>query len=364
MRFIMRRWAGGPFSWPRRAGLLLALLLPLTASAEPPRYRVISGYAVRPAYGMNHFATLAGSEIDQATSRVYPAIGTPSVFRRLPALMAGGEGRAVAINDRGEVAGHAMTPAPPPFETGLVAHAWYWSEATGPIDLTPDISGASFARAINNSGMIVGDRMEGPNSGPFIWRVGAGGVVEERRIGSPDITSNDTYDVNELGVVVGTQFNHGWVYDAERGLLEILPESGRGGAYGINDRNEIVGYVRDPEFVPRAALWRRVDGQWRLFDLGALPDPNRSCAAIEINNAGTVIGECIGPSGVPSRYFVHAGSELTPIERLVADPRWSVVGLYDINEAGQILAAARFEGAPAVAVVLDPIARRPRPVRR
>jgi hypothetical protein len=345
---------------------LLFVCLALGASAAPPRYRVLEGHRIRPAFGMNDSGTVAGGDVDLNANRMYPAIGTLQDLRRLPALMSNGEGRAIAVNDRLEVVGNAMTPALPPFTGGLVSHAYYWSEQTGPVDLTPNNVGASFAWAINDAGWIAGELMEGDNSGPFLWRVGAGGVVEERRIGRPERTSNTTYDINERGLVAGTHFNYGWVYDLNTDLIEPLPMSERGGAYGLNDRNEVVGFFRDPAFVRRTALWRRVGGTWTLIDLGALPDPNRSCGAIEINNAGLIIGDCIGPSGVSDVAFITDGGPLVPVQDLLVESdaaRWSVVGVYDIDQQGRILAAARLDGAPAVAVILEPVERR-RPARR
>jgi hypothetical protein len=248
----------------------------------------------------------------------------------------------------------------------LVAHAYFWSETTGPIDLTPAITGASFAHAMSNAGVVVGYRMEGETSGPFYWKVAPDGSVDERRIGEPGVTSNSANDVNERGLIVGTHFYHTWVYDTTTEVLETLPMSFRAGANGLNDRNEVVGYYRDENFGRRVALWRRLAGVWTLEDLGVLPDPHASCEALDINNARTVIGECIGPSGVANMPFIWQAGSLRPIDELLVDTdieQWRIVAVYDINNSGRILAAGRRAGLPAQVVILDPIARR-RPARR
>ncbi len=349
-------------SYVATATLLASVLVVPCAAAT--QYRVIEGPALDAAFGMNNAAELAGVQVDSRRF-VIPAIGKPSGIVPLPALMPGGEGRAVAINDGEQVAGFAMTPAPPQFG-GLVAHAWYWSEATGPIDLTPNITGASFATAISNHGIVVGQRMEGETSGPFFWRVAADGSVEENRIGKPDITTNDATDVNENGLIAGTQFYHSWVYDTATRELVELPNSFRGAANGLNDRNEVVGYYRDEFFQRRTALWREVEGTWTLYDLGVLPDPHASCEAWEINNARTVIGECIGAVGVSDMPFVWQSGKIRRIDEVIvsADAEvWRIVALYDINESGKILAAGRKNGGPAQVVILDPVLRR-RPARK
>jgi len=335
----------------------------LSPESEAAQYRVIEGPELY-AFGMNGRAELAGFRVDDRQYSI-PAIGKADGVFPLPALMAGGEGRAFAINDSRAVAGYAMTPTPPPFG-GLVAHAYFWSETTGPIDLTPATAGSSFAHAISNEGVVVGYRSEGDKSGPFYWRVASDGSVHEQRIGEPDGTWNVANDVNERGLITGTHFYHTWVYDMTTELLEILPMSYRGGAYGLNDRNEVVGYYRDPNFVSRAALWRNISGVWTLEDLGVLPDPHGSCQAMDINNAGTVIGECIGPRGVANMPFIWEVGSIRPIDELLIDAdaeRWRITAVYDINESGKILAAGRRDDSPAQVVILDPIVRR-RPVRR
>jgi len=105
---------------------------------------------------------------------------------------------AFGVNDLGEIVGY--------FGNALAfSHAFYWSEATGMVDLGAPGGRSSFANDINNNGYIVGyaSFASAPQNRAYLWYQGV------------------AYDLNDF-----LPPNSGWV------LLE---------AYGINDRGDIVG---------------------------------------------------------------------------------------------------------------------------
>lgn len=345
-----------------RSSLTLAfcVLLPLIARAET-RYRVVELPIPHRGWGLNAHGDVAGVQFSPSGDGS-PVLVESHVLIPVPPLMPNGNGRALAVNDRGEVVGDAMTPLSAPFQ-GLVAHAYIWTRTGDSIDLTKGSSGASFAYAINNHGEVVGYEMKGDESGVYIWRIRPDGSVEAELIGEQRSLSNTAWDVNDAGLVVGASFDNAWAYDSRTKQLENLPFGARGQAIGVNERGDVVGQSRELGYA--AAMWQKVDGKWEVTSFGGLPGVHGNCVAIEINNAGTIVGECVGPQGVPSRGFIVAGGALRAADDLLvaADTGvWEIRGIWDINESGTILGQGLRNGR-SYPVLLEPVVQRRRGTR-
>lgn len=346
-----------------RLSLGVALALSAVTASAQTRYRVVELQHLNATYGMNAQRDVAGLTYD-AIGNTFPAVVKDGSLIPLPGLQSRGFGRALALNDRGEVVGDAMTPLPAP-HPGAVSHAFYWSAATGTIDLTPGSQGASWAYAINNRGEIAGELMQGENSGPFVWRVKADGTVEAERIGVAESTSNAAYDINDNGVVAGSHWDYAWVYDSTSDRLEPLPHGTRSVAYGINERGDVVGRV--PSVGKSAALWEKTASGYELHAIGFLPEPYLNCYGQELNDSWTVIGECVAPRGVPNTAFIWQQGRMYKADELLVErdaAEYEIRALWDITEDGVMLGTAiRRSDGKAARVMLLPEGRR-RPVKR
>lgn len=125
----------------------------------------------------------------------------------------GSRGEARFINDRGDVCGRYV-PATP--AGGLGTHAFYWSRATGPIDIGAAFPGESDADAMNELGHVVGFYLPVPGEWASL---------------------------------------RGYFWSRETGVVDLGP----GRAWAINDSDLLGGYVNEAGGTTRAVLWTRTD---------------------------------------------------------------------------------------------------------
>ena len=201
---------------------------------------------------------------------------------------------ADGLNDRGQIAGSAVSPN---FESRAVV----WTAETGTTDL-----GGMNSRAIdiNNRGVIAGE-VQGQ---AVIW--------------------------TDIGV---------W---QELGILGDSPFGGPrfSSAHAVNDRGWVVGTSTAP--AGGAFLWTPETGMENLGHLHAGLDISLS-HALDINQQGTVVGESLGwillageYEQVPPRAFVWTrGTGMMALDDLIP-AGWSVTHVIAINDHGEILAAA------------------------
>ena len=149
-------------------------------------------------------------------------------------------------------------------------------------------------------------------------------------------------DINDRGQVVGQQ------YVASRGTWEaflwadgVVTELGTlggyyGGAYGINDRGEIVGTSGTASGSQHAVLWQ--DGV--ITDLGV---GSSSSAARAINNRGQVVGQSTG-SGMEHPFLWQDGV-MTNLGTLGGN-YGSAIGINDHGQVAGLSATAAGAGHP------------------
>jgi len=274
------------------------------------------------------------------------------VLHDLPNLPGGDHAQANGINAAGQIVGSGNSGT-----TGDLDHAILWDHGV-PRDLGTLPGGpSSWAYGISPSGeIIVGESDGGGGYGE------EGGVrhavVWDRRVitdlGALGILSiSSARAINPSGVIVGNAgagpMNHGFRW--EKGVmteLSALPPAGwdqRTGAGAINARGQIVGYSEVPpvdEMNYRAVRWDK-DG---ITELGTLPGGTSSSVA-DINDAGQVVGQAVTADG----QYIAVLWDHGRITNLGTLPGGSGSGASAINNQGLIVGVSWTGTSPGHAVL-------------
>ena len=230
----------------------------------------------------------------------------------------GASSLATALNNLGEVVGNSATPNL--FQGNPVRHAFSFRDLNGNnaadpgemVDLGAFVeNGESFARDVNDAGVIVGSaEFEVANGHEDAYRW-TNHVGQNLNIG--DGGHENAKGVNEAGVIVG-QWNplssstwRGFVYRPGTGFQDLgfAGTNTRVGANDINEHGLVVGETNDVGFVWDAAAGGAVQ------DLGDLLAPGHTQwhidAAFQINDEGRILGR--GRLGTSDYHYVL----LTPV---------------------------------------------------
>jgi probable HAF family extracellular repeat protein len=225
------------------------------------------GFAV--ARGMNGLGQIVGAApVDEtAGDKIFhPFVWENGVMRDLGVLSdypcgnnpnkKCGDGWAVDLNSNGDIVGYS---------SGLSqqGHAVLWPRAGAIRDL-----GLGRAVAINETGEVAGDADWAGTGNGFFWRQGSVTTL-------PSLGGNRTFvvDLNDLSMVLGSSLTaegkpHVFVWTPGRTALLDLgagPSADQAGAVAINARGDIIGSTCDknavwlcawPEDGSRAILWR------------------------------------------------------------------------------------------------------------
>jgi probable HAF family extracellular repeat protein len=289
----------------------------------------------------------------------------------------GAESQAVAIADRGQVAGDMTVKES---AGALRQHAFSWTPATGLVDLGADRGYDSRATAVNNNGMVVGwGHYQGVEQG-FAWTRAGGTVPLGTLPGVTDVAIPRA--VNDSGQVVGGEGDHGFSWTRSGGMVDIgsLDESGPTAAEAVNDSGQVVGRsgryafswtteggmvnlgalpgrtggdahaVSDSGQVvgysgtggsgdPHAFSWTSSDG---MVDLGALPSEHPSSDATAVNDNGVVagssaVGEDLYPYLPGSTTGSHAFSWTAAGGMVDLQTGGYYGGATAVNDAGQVV---------------------------
>lgn len=165
------------------------------------------------------------------------------------------------------------------------------------------------------------------------------------------VSSSWTTDLNDPGVVAGGFVSgghtHAFLYDSVVGTWLTFADGIE--IRGLSNNGRMVGY---DEFLGEALLW---DSATDPTPQVLVPLTGYDWAvAVDINNAGIVIGECFDTSGdrVAVAWFVNAAGEVSlPVElpSPVGDP---VARVFDLNEP-DALGVAQIVGASGQGNPLD-----------
>ena len=216
---------------------------------------------------------------------------------------AGPGSQAEDVNDAGQVVGYTETP----YYAPLRAFLWTPAQPRGTTGVLQDLgtlgSSGALAKAIDNSGHVVGGSGDAAGvAHAFIWTMTAG--MQDLGLAA-GWTGASAVDINESGQVAGYAETGvgqravlwtvsvdaaGAVQVLNRESLGTLPDGGSSVAFGVNNLGQVVGYAYSPASGPnRAVLWTRTPTGWIIEDLGLLPGDYGS-TGYGINDQGWVVG--------------------------------------------------------------------------
>lgn len=248
-----------------------------------------------------------------------------------------------AINDKGQVTGKSDYLDYPGVPGGTAPYAFITDINSDMKLATPSPSWRnSEGHGINNSGQIAGFE---PSGGVFVTGVNG---VDPRRIGNLNSYTDEAYDINSSGQVVGNahissgSYKHAFisssnhVYASDLGTLGGSTSS----ATGVNDAGKVVGYSETTPLLHTIHAFI-TDINSNMTDLGTFG--GQSSAATDINSNGQVVGWAETGIGNQRHAFITGpnGAGMTDLNSLVHLGNGTF--LYDangINDRGQIIANA------------------------
>jgi uncharacterized membrane protein len=350
--------------------VLAALALGASAAGQPRalRYEVIDlgtlGGETANATEINNLGHAVGIAEEGELNAPTAFLWRSGAIESLGSLNAFGTGSSArGVNDNTEACGWALAPDPV-IQNALTSRPFYWSDATGIIDISPGphVAGFGGAEAINNLGVVVGDW----RGDAFRWSLAEGMTLLAELPGAL-FPSSGAQAINDAGLIVGQSWSAtalapvAWLPD---GTVVALPTvGGRGGwARGVNEQGVIVGESQDASGRNQPTMW--IGGQ--AINLGLLPDPAIDNGSAEsINERGDIVGwdASVSVNGVPQQGWVRpAGGTKVRLNDVIIDPGgvWDIRVPLDINDAGQIVGIAvkldeLGNEIPGVAVLLNPV---------
>lgn len=250
------------------------------------------------------------------------------------------QGMAVAINDRGEIAGFGITA------DGTTTQALRWYRGT-----TTVLAEEAWATEVNERGQVggVADHVtEGvATTTPFVWTSGTS--VDVGDVPYPDAwPSSGLLDLNRGGAVLGRTETHedrDVTYVWRDGEFTFL-EDATGPVYGLdlNDRGHVAGRTWSEDGLRDvAALWR--DGA--VERLGGLA-PGSTSVGEALNEHDVVVGWTADSahSTTDRRGFVWDDGTVQPVG--VVQEGWSEAS--EVNDRGQVAGRLGWTGQDGASV--------------
>ena len=229
---------------------------------------------------MNDLGVVVGQSIDAQQNLRAFSWTVRGGMRALPGPM---ESDAYGINNRNQIVGLVQ---PNPFS----ARANRWNPDGTLTSLGPLPARISFARAINDSGMSVGDAEVALNdSHAIIWdRTG-----KANDLGTFGGSQSSSHHINANGQMLGTYYRElrgiGFLWCPTRGMIRIGSESGDQYVTALNNNGEVAGnnLVDDgnPGYRYRPFIWSQGRGMRALPVLGAADG-----RALALNNRRQLVG--------------------------------------------------------------------------
>ena len=203
---------------------------------------------------------------------------------------------ATAVNGRGMVVGYSAGPESPNSPRDW-CHAFSWTATEGMIDLgTLPGFGCIVARAVNNDGLVAGEKVDSENNPQAFSWTKQGGIVALPALGGLGISVATA--VNARGDVVGYCSAAGGVTDAclwpADGRVVNLGHLGGGSAlaYAVSDSGQVVGVSYNAAPALHAFSWTENDG---MIDLGTFG--GEISGAYAVNAHGQVVGHAQASNG-------------------------------------------------------------------
>ena len=284
-----------------------------SAVREKPRITVTEVEALRGDFvqvtSLNDRGVIVGAMYFADIDRTVPISWNPrdGVEKVIGDLPGAESGIATDINNRGTIVGNIVY--------NMVPRGFMWSEADGFIDL-----GSFVPNAINDRGQIAGTCVEELSQDfqvrPCFWEDGS---ITDLSDGA---RSGGAFGINDRGEVVGQVDLSAFVWSPRTGTVRLpteLPGQSVASASVINNRGLIAG-VRSPSVARELALWTR-DG-----DLETLPI--REAAPQSIDDRAWVVGWYLTSATVQHAFVLTDGHEFIDLGPGIA---WS------IDKSGAIL---------------------------
>jgi probable HAF family extracellular repeat protein len=301
--------------------------------------------------------------------------------------------RALALNERGQVAGSSSTAAGP-------THAVLWGLDGRPVDLGTLGGTTSGAEDVNNAGQVAGTSTTtaGPNHA-FLWTAAA----RLRDVGTLGGANSYGHAVNDAGTVAGYSElasgsgGHAFSWTAKGGRRDLgtlggslsfgnainafgtivgasdLPESTRlapaawrsrkpaslglpaafdyGFAYGVSFTGQATGSL---ETSMGADAFLFAGG--RLADIGRLGD-FRYTKGLAVNTGSEVVGIAFQSPGGLTRAFVWRGGTASDLNTVLpTDTPWTLTAANDVNDLGQIVGIGTLGGETRAFLLSPPAA--------
>ncbi|NOG55325.1 MAG: DUF3466 family protein [Planctomycetes bacterium] len=277
--------------------------------------------------------SVCGGYVDFETQSNWPGIWTwEQGLNQLPLGDAKG-GSANDINNNNQIVGYYWP------ETPYVGRAYLYEQGVL-TDLGTFGGDRSSARAISDSGVVVGSALDADGYGHWLPFAYEGGVMRE--LDTP-IKRGGAHDVNNQGIVVGYSYPNEyrqraclWTPDGRLHWLTGLNGNGAV-ARGINDNNVIVGSsFSDGYSTGHAVVW--LNG--KVHDIHSA-DNWPDSAAYAINSCGQVVGRKSN-DGIETVAFIYERGHGMRLADVLLPPRsrWRLSTADDINDHGQIVGAA------------------------
>jgi probable HAF family extracellular repeat protein len=216
--------------------------------------------------------------------------------------------RAIDINNAGQV---LMVAGDDSDET---ARSYLWSPRTGMLDL--GTLGGAFTRAIalNDRGEVAGSSETSFGTrNAFFWSSATGMV---------NLGGRQAVALNENGQVVGWASSYSFFWNSRDGLFSrIGPLEVSATPLDLNNQGDVVGFAYNQSVVPKAFFWSLVHGMV-LLDL---PDEGGGSSAFRINDSGEVLGvTAAGGDEVVYLWTLEAGPrEVVVPSALLPHPEWA-----------------------------------------
>jgi probable HAF family extracellular repeat protein len=266
----------------------------------------------------------------------------PVSFLNGQAAALASNGQANAINNSGVAIGTLFTAGGPTVMEWSGGHV-------------ASLGVAGYGTAINDGGQVAGGYIQ--SDGPlhaFTWSNGA--LLDLGTLGG---SSSSAYGINASGQTAGASMTAGGRFHAffsNGGTLQDLGTLGGAHSYGmaLNDAGQVIGNAQTPAGYSVAFLW---DGQ-QMKSLGTLGGTQSYAYGIDAN--GDVVGYSWTSDEVTHGFLYSGGVMLDLNSLLEIGSGWTIDGAYGINDAGQILAQATYDGQ-RYAVELNPTLATPEP---
>ena len=254
------------------------------------------------------------------------------------------------------------------------ATAWYWTRATGMVDMTSALSplgaGATYSAAtgINSSGQIVGPYSTTATAEYFVYTIsGTPSSVILPGGGTDSYFENGFAAINASGQIA-LQYFQGispYQYAAvcnANGAAGTSLGHGMGSiwATAINDNGWVAAYGQFNSYLTNALVYS--GGAWT--DLGTLAGPTNTYA---INSNGNVVGGSAAVSGQPLQpfYAAYNGTGWNAMANLGVNGSNTYGKAFGINDCGRIVgfeasndtndSAYLWSTAPGSGVALSPL---------